>query len=280
MVGCMINLKDYNLAMEGALTLYHKGHEACPPGYAFGPYIRDHFLLHYVLSGEGTFKTQFDTYSVGPKQAFLIHPNQLTYYQSSYENPWEYIWIGFHGNQCHHFLTACGLTERNPVLFLTDDHFQPVENTLKALCDVPENKDAFALLGDGYLRILLHQLSGCNTLPIDKSTSMQNDYVNHAIRYIHRNYSGKLEIKMVAAFLGLDRSYFSKLFKAETGMSPQAYLDAVRLNHAKDFLANTQMSISTVAYSTGFGDALYFSRKFKQNIGMSPIAFREVSTHL
>lgn len=273
----MINLKDYNLATEGALTLYHRGREACPPDYAFGPYIRDHFLLHYVLSGEGTFKTPFETYSVGPKQAFLILPNQLTHYQASLENPWTYIWIGFHGDQCRHFLSACGLTEQNPVLIIPEDHILTIEKTLQALCEVPDHKDAFALLGDGYLRILLHQLSGCSNLPAVKTASEQNDYVDHAIRYIHRNYSGRLEIQMIAAYLGLDRSYFSKLFKAGTGMSPQAYLDSVRLNHAKDFLSNTRMPISTVACSVGFADALYFSRKFKQSTGMSPLSFRESS---
>ncbi len=42
---------------ELSLLVYNVGFQKCPPGYGWGPGVRDHYLLHYVLSGQGTYET-------------------------------------------------------------------------------------------------------------------------------------------------------------------------------------------------------------------------------
>ncbi len=271
----MINLKDYNLVQEGDLTLYHKGEQCCFSGYAFGPFIRDHYLLHYVVDGEGILKTSHGTYPVAKHQFFLITPNQLTFYQASAMNPWHYIWIGFHGDQCARLIASCMLSEENPVLHIPASHVADVEDILDHLLQIRDNKSEFELLGNGYLRLLLHHLKDSNEVQSPKYNADRNDYIQNALQYIQRNYSSTVKVQNIAAYLGLDRSYFSKLFKLHTLMSPQEYLDFVRIEHAKDFLQYSDMSVSSVAYSVGYGDALYFSRKFKQKTGVSPLAYRK-----
>lgn len=272
----MTNFKDYNV-QEGDLALHHKGEQFCPPGHAFGPYILDHYLLHYVVEGEGIFKTSHGTYPVSKHQFFLITPNQLTFYQASVENPWHYIWTGFHGDQCARFIASCMLSEENPILHIPASHVKDIEAVLAHLLQVKNNKNEFELLGNGYLRILLHYLKDSNKIQLPKYNSDSNDYIQSAIQYIHRNYGSTVEVQNIAAYIGLDRSYFSKLFKLHTHMSPQEYLDFVRIEHAKDFLRYSVMSVSSIAYSVGFGDALYFSRKFKQKTGTPPLAYRKAS---
>ena len=38
---------------ELSLTVYNTGFQKCPPGYGWGPGVRDHYLLHYIVSGRG-----------------------------------------------------------------------------------------------------------------------------------------------------------------------------------------------------------------------------------
>lgn len=79
------------------LYLTQFGMEECIPGHFFGPAIRDHYLLHYILDGEGTFEVGGFSYRLRKGQWFLICPQVITYYQADVVNPWSYCWFGFNG---------------------------------------------------------------------------------------------------------------------------------------------------------------------------------------
>jgi len=57
------------------LFVYHYGLEKCSPGHSYGPALRDHFLLHYVLSGSGTFEVDGHVYTLHENQGFLNKTN-------------------------------------------------------------------------------------------------------------------------------------------------------------------------------------------------------------
>ena len=58
------------------------GHENCAPLHDFGPAVRTHWLLHYVVSGFGKFTREGVTYDIGPGGIFVIPPYMETYYQA------------------------------------------------------------------------------------------------------------------------------------------------------------------------------------------------------
>ena len=71
------------------------GYENCNKSHSFGPAIRTHWLIHYVISGFGIFKIRDKEYNVKPGEMFVIPPYIETYYEADSVNPWSYIWIGF-----------------------------------------------------------------------------------------------------------------------------------------------------------------------------------------
>ena len=71
------------------------GSERCAPSHAFGPAVRTHWLLHYVISGQGRFTREGETHPVHAGNIFVIPPYLETYYQADAQNPWHYVWIGF-----------------------------------------------------------------------------------------------------------------------------------------------------------------------------------------
>lgn len=79
--------KDYNPMQFGS--------ESCEPGHFFGPCVRTHWLLHYVVYGFGTFVRDNVTWEVKPGDIFVIPPYEETYYEADTKKPWRYIWIGF-----------------------------------------------------------------------------------------------------------------------------------------------------------------------------------------
>ena len=79
------------------LILYFTGYEKCDPSHSFGPAIRTHYLIHYVVKGSGRFHENGRVHSLHAGDLFLILPGQITYYEADRETPWEYCWVGFDG---------------------------------------------------------------------------------------------------------------------------------------------------------------------------------------
>lgn len=77
------------------------------------------------------------------------------------------------------------------------------------------------------------------------------------------------------AMLGTNRTYFSRMMKAEFGVKFTDLLNEYRIKTAKDLLSKTNKSITDVAFESGFSDASYMSKKFSALVGMSPRSYRE-----
>ena len=67
------------------------GWSKCYPGYKFGPRIRKHYVIHYVMNGKGTFSNQNKTYNITAGQSFLIRPGEVCTYSADVIDPWKYI---------------------------------------------------------------------------------------------------------------------------------------------------------------------------------------------
>jgi two-component system response regulator YesN len=100
--------------------------------------------------------------------------------------------------------------------------------------------------------------------------------LDKAIAYMERNYEGACSIHDVAQHVHLSVSYFSNLFKKETGESYTNYLTKFRLEKAKILLSNTNMKISEIAESVGYEDPNYFTTVFRTWVHCSPSEFRKM----
>lgn len=103
---------------------------------------------------------------------------------------------------------------------------------------------------------------------------------NKSIIEVAREYMQKkfaepeISLEVVAAEIGLTTTYFSSLFKKETGETFVEYLTRLRLEEAMRMLEETDEKIYSVAEKTGYPDAGYFSYIFKKKYGISPIQYR------
>lgn len=88
-------------------------------------------------------------------------------------------------------------------------------------------------------------------------------------------YVNDITVQQVAEKVNLDRSYFSTLFKAEMGISPQKYLMNLRLEKAAELLTIYGESSTMAGISVGYPDLYHFSKIFKQHFGYSPREYRK-----
>ena len=78
----------------------------------------------------------------------------------------------------------------------------------------------------------------------------------------------------IAKSVGLNRSYFGKIFKEREGQSPQAFLLSYRMAKAADILQTTDLSVAETGVSVGYQNQLHFSRAFKGVYGIPPREWR------
>ena len=111
------------------------------------------------------------------------------------------------------------------------------------------------------------------------NSNVANDYLQNAITYITANYNTEIHIKELADACNLSQSHFMYLFKEETGMTPLAYQQTLRIKDTMSALISTKVSITEIAAQVGYQDPLYFSRVFKKLVGMSPKEYRRQHTN-
>ncbi len=251
------------------MKIYYCGKEDCAPGHFFGPAVRPHYLIHFVSEGKGIYKTQTDSYQVKAGEAFLICPEEVTYYQADEEKPWSYAWIAFGGEgakeilEQHHFSETCLVSK-----------IVKMERTFSFLKDMIALFENFSydekeLLGYFYLIISgMERDSGSEVKNYDKG------YMERAIDYIHHNYSYNISISDVARHVGIDRTYLFRIFKQYKEISPKQYLINYRIMVAKDMLQNTKYNVTEVALSSGFHDSSSFCKSFQKAEGMTPLQYR------
>lgn len=257
------------------LFLCHSGIENCTPSYSFGPEIRDHYILHYILDGKGEFTVNNKTYKLGKKEGFLIRPGETTYYKADEEDPWIYMWIGFNGIKSETYLKYANLSESNPIFKYNKDNL--LKKYILEILSLNTMTHSNELKIDGLLYLFLGTLIENNKYKDNiNSYSVTENYINQSIEYMNNNYSSNIKIAHIANHVGLNRSYFSSLFTKTLGISPQEYLLSLRVEKACNLLSDLQLSIGDISRQVGYVDQLTFSKIFKKNKGVSPKLYRQL----
>lgn len=97
-----------------------------------------------------------------------------------------------------------------------------------------------------------------------------------AKQYIQQNYMKPISLEEVSGFVGFNPTYFSTLFKKESGANFVDYLSEVRMNSAKDLLRETNLSVAAICEQVGYNDLKNFTKSFKKNVGLKPNEYRKL----
>jgi AraC-like DNA-binding protein len=92
--------------------------------------------------------------------------------------------------------------------------------------------------------------------------------------YIEAHLNDSIELAELSAIAGMSVFHFARQFKQTTGITPHHYLVRRRIERVKELLAGTELSLSEIAFATGFADQSHLARHFRQIAGVTPRYFR------
>lgn len=145
-------------------------------------------------------------------------------------------------------------------------HEQPSEAVLSsvvytALCMIPQTEAPSDALSHG--------------------EALTKDTISHqAIKYIDQHITKRFTVQELADHVHLSRYYFTRLFKKETGHTPQEYVSIAKIRHAKKLLQTTTLTVAEIAETLSYSSPASFTNAFKAQSGVAPSRYRSTMTQL
>ncbi|MHB1483498.1 MAG: helix-turn-helix transcriptional regulator [Saccharofermentanales bacterium] len=146
-------------------------------------------------------------------------------------------------------------------------------NTISRLLqeDVQNN----ILLCRAFLRVILASIWYKLELNSNSDTRYA-DITYKVVEYVMQNYKEALTLNNVAHALGIGRYPLSRIFSAKLKVGFNNYVNTMRINHAQALLANSDLSITAIAYECGFENTRTFDRAFLKNCSITPRRYRSL----
>jgi AraC family transcriptional regulator len=128
----------------------------------------------------------------------------------------------------------------------------------------------------------LMQLAGATDLLTDnfkscynQSAGREESIVLEVINYIRNNLSEEHSLAKLAHMAGMSHTKLNRLFRIKMGLSVFEFIRQEKVHRAEHYLRTTDMTITEIAYCTGFCSSSHFSESFRREKGLSPKLYRK-----
>ncbi|MFM0336799.1 helix-turn-helix domain-containing protein [Paraburkholderia fungorum] len=169
-----------------------------------------------------------------------------------------------------------------PLVVVTPDVHHHVERIAAAITNhlVAQDDGCMSILEDLVTALGRDFADPALTAAITPSGRPVDFRIHKALSFIKHTSLANPTVAHVAAQVGLSRSRFFEQFRRCMGVSPQHYIDWVRMSHAIQLLGTSDKPLSDIAAQLGFEEHSHFTRFFSQHMGVPPSEFRRHSVVL
>ena len=230
------------------------------------PHLHDFFEIEFIISGKGICCVDGKEYCFSEGSFFFLSPINIHEIKSA-DAEIINVMFEFEIAEKSFFKPIIGVSQC-PMIQLEGETMNFVYQLLSELVSCYKQDLEYARLLLACVLKKIEKLMGDNC-------DDQLNYIQHALLYITKNFRNKVTLSSTAKQIGLTPTYFSNVFKKETGMNFSTYLDNIRFSYAKNLLSFTQYPILEISQMSGFENYVNFAKRFKKIVGLTPREFRE-----
>ncbi|HEY9062880.1 MAG TPA: AraC family transcriptional regulator [Pseudobacteroides sp.] len=258
--------------------------------WSMEPNMHEFFEMVYIKKGHAVFEISGQPVPIGPNDIVIIKPNQSHRFVVKSEEDCEFIVLSFKFiNQSssefsevplEDFLNFVSSKESGAFISLKVSQRNEIITILNRILKERQNND----IGSDFLdHLLVMELFVyiSRALKMEWESSIMGksmkvkELIKISVNYINNNFERDITISDIAKYVFLSPSYFARAFKEEMGTSPINYLLKVRIERAKEILADESLKISDIAYEIGFSNQQRFNEIFKKYTKMTPLKYRK-----
>lgn len=249
-------------------------HQAADWARAFRPQGTRDWLLVATLEGEGAVRAEGRARELRAGDLLLYAPGTRQDYGFLHaEGAWTNVWAHFRPRPHWVPWLVWPQLARGVMLLAAGDRFALPEAELRRMVEAARAPARLRhdLALNGLERVLLL----CDEVnPLNRAARV-DPRVRAALEIVGERLAEPLGVDGLSRAVGLSRSRFSALFAEATNMSPQAYVEFVRLARAAQMLRLSSWPVARIAEEVGFPNPYYFSTRFRKRYGLPPSTYRE-----
>ncbi|MDQ8188317.1 AraC family transcriptional regulator [Pelagicoccus sp. SDUM812002] len=232
------------------------------------------FQLILITNGGGTFQTDhLSATTISAPFIFVVFPGIWHRYRPDPSTGWQESWVGFRGRFTSDLQKSGTLSPEQPIFKIGNSEmllaqFQLIQDEVKSEAFGFRNIAATALMQILALATHLPSRKEEENHPMRKT-------VRRACFLMRQRSEGPLCPEELAAELNTGYTYFRRMFRKYTGISPKRYHSQLRLQRIKRLLRDGSSSVSEIADKFGFASPFHLSNWFKKETGLSPRDWRQ-----
>lgn len=231
------------------------------------------YCIFYILKGKSELEISGIKYKVQAKD-YLIAPPKAKVNFTPNKGKVELLAITFNGYAVDMYMHRCGIEGKNPIFKDKDgDTIKKIMLDIEKRSKLKSNR--YCKITSNMYRLFSEILDNKLNIRKNQMHDPPSFYFLKALEYIDKHYREDISSKSIAEFLGINQSYFAKIFIDKMDITPKQYIILKRLEKASMLLEKKDVSINFIAKYVNYTSNASFSRAFKQNAQMTPSMYRE-----
>ncbi|NCC77058.1 MAG: AraC family transcriptional regulator [Clostridia bacterium] len=263
-------------ARENLPFVQEAGYFETEPGYFTERRELDSLLMVLTVAGSGQLSYRGQSFTIGSDSLMWIDCREHHRYEHSPGADWKFFWVHFTGaSSLAYYRQFSEIANGQPVIQLDRSTADAVSDLFSQLiCQqlrhgLPADLLTAQLLANLMTRVLLHETDQTGTL------QSLHPAVSAAIRLMENHLSGGIGLQELAAEAKVSRYYLIKLFVRQTGLTPLAYWQQMRLSEAKRLLHQTDWTIERIADAVGLVPGSHLIAIFRRVEHITPGQYRK-----
>lgn len=242
-------------------------------------------VLVYVTEGNAVFNLRNEEYELNKDCIFIIPKGE--YYTANTNSYCEYYFLHFSADITITNEDTPSLFGSNPpeyTYYLSekddyiriDNYYTEFPNQIKTLIYDCQNL-SYNLTGAGKILMIsrLYEIFSLLSMINENKNSYRPKILDEITEYIKTHYNSPLSLSDLSAKFGVSKSYIARLFKIHLNTTAVKYIIDYKLDHSRELMINSNMSITEICEYLGFGDRFYFSKLFKEKFLVAPGMYRK-----
>ena len=268
----------------GGIGVYQIGKKFCDSDTLSPPHLHmDWYELTVANAGKGVITTEGVPQVIESGDIYLSFPYEIHSVQSSSENRLTYTFFSFYFKDEKYKEAfdklALSFGESSSRVFRNALIPPLIDILIMEIADGNE-KSRLSELTLEQLALLVLKFCAPQKTPFLAEAKNGDQLVFMTMRYVSLNLLSIKDLSEIAARLGYNYSYLSKVFKEKTGNTITEYFLSAKMERAKTLLEQNSLSVSAVADTLGYASVYSFSKAFKKFFGVSPSRYKSHASPL
>ena len=243
------------------------GHYFCGGDYLIYRAYYDGLMIAYIHRGELHVKYEEKDRIATAGNAVFLDLKKPHYYGAL--KHLEFSWLHVKGEICDAVYAAAS---PDTAVITRGEACEEIKEGLRSILD---SFEAGEYLSTHSLSSRIYEML-LSLLPAEEDNRRTDSgrQVTIAIEYMKYNIRNHIELADIAGSAHLSKYHFTRLFKRDTGLTPYAYLQKLRMDTAKRLLRTTHKTVKEIAFSVGYQSEMGFISAFTEKVGVSPGKYR------